>query len=203
MANIKASKRAETQRVLLEAAKSIVLSDGHEAVTVRRVADLTGYSYPIMYHYFKDLNALLWTLRIEMIGDMVMDLKEATPTPTGAHKAALISQIKEIFHLYAQYFFKHPTVFRFFYFHNFSKPEDDQEYAMLEASFTEGWFETFGGLVKLGVLSADAVEIVAKTIIYSLEGMIMLSLSNNGSLTENDVYEELNQLISYLLKMEG
>lgn len=203
MANIKASKRAETQRVLLEAAKSIVLSDGHEAVTVRRVADLTGYSYPIMYHYFKDLNALLWTLRLEMIGDMVMDLKKATPPPTGAHKAALISQIKEIFHLYAQYFFKHPTVFRFFYFHNFSKPEDDQEYAMLEASFTEGWFETFGGLVKLGVLSAEAVEIVAKTIIYSLEGMIMLSLSKNGSLTENDVYEELNQLISYLLKMEG
>lgn len=203
MANIKASKRAETQRVLLEAAKSIVLSDGHEAVTVRRVADLTGYSYPIMYHYFKDLNALLWTLRLEMIGDMVKDLKKATPPPTGAHKAALISQIKEIFHLYAQYFFKHPTVFRFFYFHNFSKPEDDQEYAMLEASFTEGWFETFGGLVKLGVLSAEAVEIVAKTIIYSLEGMIMLSLSKNGSLTENDVYEELNQLISYLLKMEG
>lgn len=203
MANIKASKRAETQRVLLEAAKSIVLSDGHEAVTVRRVADLTGYSYPIMYHYFKDLNALLWTLRLEMIGDMVKDLKEATPPPTGAHKAALISQIKEIFHLYAQYFFKHPTVFRFFYFHNFSKPEDDQEYTLLEASFSEGWFETFGGLVKLGVLSADAVEIVAKTIIYSLEGMIMLSLSKNGSLTENDVYEELNQLISYLLKMEG
>lgn len=203
MANIKASKRAETQRVLLEAAKSIVLSDGHEAVTVRRVADLTGYSYPIMYHYFKDLNALLWTLRLEMIGDMVMDLKKAMPPPTGAHKAALISQIKEIFHLYAQYFFKHPTVFRFFYFHNFSKPEDDQEYTLLEASFTEGWFETFGGLVKLGVLSAEAVEIVAKTIIYSLEGMIMLSLSKNGSLTENDVYEELNQLISYLLKMEG
>ncbi|MCA0386486.1 MAG: TetR/AcrR family transcriptional regulator [Firmicutes bacterium] len=203
MANIKVSKRTETQRVLLEAAKSIVLSDGHEAVTVRRVADLTGYSYPIMYHYFKDLNALLWTLRLEMIGDMVMDLKKATPPPTGAHKAALISQIKEIFHLYAQYFFKHPTVFRFFYFHNFSKPEDDQEYTLLEASFSEGWFETFGGLVKLGVLSADAVEIVAKTIIYSLEGMIMLSLSKNGSLTENDVYEELNQLISYLLKMEG
>jgi len=68
------NKKERTLQEILRAAKAIVHADGHESVTVRHLAAQTGLAYTSLYYYFKDLNALLWTLRLEMIEDMVSEL---------------------------------------------------------------------------------------------------------------------------------
>jgi AcrR family transcriptional regulator len=202
---MKGQKKQQTRQLFIDAAKQIVLSDGHAAITVRRVADITGYTYPILYHYFKDLNALYWDLRLNMIEDMIKALTEVPVQTIESINSPIDDPLKEIlqsFLTYCDYFFDHPNVFRFFYFHDFIKPEGNEDYAHLEQRFAEMWQGTFSRLIAANYMKSEDVAIVAKTLIYAIQGMIMLSLSSNGSLTQEEIHVELEMLVQYLFKQE-
>ena len=53
--NTKADKKEFVKSKFIDAAKSIIFKEGVGAVTVRGVAEMTGYSYATIYHYFSDL----------------------------------------------------------------------------------------------------------------------------------------------------
>ena len=42
---MKQAKKERTQKEIIEAAKDIILDKGHEAITVRYLAEITGYSH--------------------------------------------------------------------------------------------------------------------------------------------------------------
>ncbi|MFA9378771.1 MAG: TetR/AcrR family transcriptional regulator [Lachnotalea sp.] len=120
-------KKSSTINLLMSVAKEIIKKEGYEAVTVRRVASMTQYSYPLLYHYFKDLKSFLWLVRIEMIEDMITDLpyiRDNTKNP--------IEEVKDMFNQYMKYFFKNPTIFKFFYYYPFIKPSEHTDYDELE-----------------------------------------------------------------------
>lgn len=192
---MKQTKKERTQKEIIEAAKDIIHDKGHEAVTVRYLAEVTGYSYTNLYYYFKDMNALLWSLRLNMIEDLITEL-----TSTSFTMDDPVEEILGAFFSYTDYFFRHPNVFRFFYFFPFVQPEGDDSYQKLEHRFQGMWRTSFFKLVQEGILHIYDVEFVAKTIIYSLHGMIMLSFSSNGSINQEVIKEELKQLINYLFK---
>lgn len=48
-----------TRKRLLEAAISIIETDGEDGVRVDRVADLAGFTKPVVYHHFKDREDLV------------------------------------------------------------------------------------------------------------------------------------------------
>jgi AcrR family transcriptional regulator len=191
---MKLTKKQRTQLEIINAAKDIIHDKGHTAITVRHLAEITGYAYTNLYYYFKDLNGLLWALRFNMIEDMIVELS-GNPQPMEDP----VEEILNAFNSYCDYFFEHPNVFRFFYFHPFVKPEDDHSYDDLENRFQGIWQNSFFRLVSEGVLKPSEVELVAKTIIYALQGMIMLSFSSNGTMNNNEIKVELSRLVVYLM----
>ncbi|MBR0600323.1 TetR/AcrR family transcriptional regulator [Sinanaerobacter chloroacetimidivorans] len=190
---MKQTKKERTQKEIIEAAKDIIHDKGHEAVTVRYLAEVTGYSYTNLYYYFKDVNALLWTLRLDMIEDMITEL-----TSISFKKDDPVEEILGAFFCYTDYFFKHPNVFRFFYFYPFVQPEGDDSYQKLEQRFHSMWQTSFIRLIQEGIIQTEDIEVVAKTIIYALQGMIMLSFSSNGATQKEDIKDELIKLVNYL-----
>lgn len=190
---MKQTKKERTQKDIIKAAKNIIHDKGHEAVTVRYLAEETGYSYTNLYYYFKDVNALLWTLRLDMIEDMITEL-----TSVSFKNDDPVKEILGAFFCYTDYFFKHPNVFRFFYFYSFVQPEGDDSYQKLEQRFHSMWQTSFIRLIQEGIIQAEDIEVVAKTIIYALQGMIMLSFSSNGSTKKEDIKDELIKLVNYL-----
>lgn len=190
---MKQTKKERTQKEIIEAAKDIIHDKGHEAVTVRYLAEITGYSYTNLYYYFKDVNALLWTLRLDMIEDMIAEL-----TSIPFMKEDPVEEILDAFFCYTDYFFKHPNVFRFFYFYPFVQPEGDNSYQKLEQRFHSMWQTSFIRLIQENIIQTEDIEVVAKTIIYALQGMIMLSFSSNGDTKKEDIKDELVQLVNYL-----
>jgi len=190
---MKQTKKERTQKEIIEAAKDIIHDKGHEAVTVRYLAEVTGYSYTNLYYYFKDVNALLWTLRLDMIEDMITEL-----TSISFKKDDPVEEILGAFFCYTDYFFKHPNVFRFFYFYPFVQPERDDSYQKLEQRFHSMWQTSFIRLIQEGIMQTEDIEVVAKTIIYALQGMIMLSFSSNGATQKEDIKDELIKLVNYL-----
>lgn len=188
-------KRERTQTEIIQAAKEIIYEKGHEAITVRYLAEITGYSHTNLYYYYKDLNAFFWSLRLEMIEEMVAEL-----TSVSFPNDDPVKEILNVFFRYTDYFFRNPNVFRFFYFYPFVPPKGDDRYQNLEERFGGMWQNSFFRLVQEGVIQANEIEIVAKTIIYSLQGMIMLSFSSNGSAKQEVLKKELVKLVSYLFK---
>ena len=102
---MKQTKKERTQKEIIEAAKDIVLDKGHEAVTVRYLAEVTGYSHTNLYYYFKDVNTLLWILRLDMIEDMITEL-----TSISFKKEDPVEEVLDAFFCYTDYFFKHPNI---------------------------------------------------------------------------------------------
>ncbi len=190
---MKLSKKEQTRKEIIEAAKYVIHNKGHEAVTVRYLAKVTGYSYTNLYYYFKNVDALLWVLRLDMIGDMIDEI-----TATAHTKDEPVEEIISAFFCYMDYFFRHPNVFRFFYFYPFIQPEGDDSYQELEQRFQSIWQTSFFRLTQEGILQAGDIEIVAKTIIYTLQGMMMLHFSSNGPTKEKDIKDELVKVVNYL-----
>lgn len=193
---MKESKRERTQKVIIQAAKAIVHDQGHDAVTVRHLAKAAGYSYTNLYYYYKDQNALLWALRLHMIEDMITELTES-PLPAKNSVDELLYALGS----YVDYFYRHPNVFRFFYFCPFTQPEGDDSYHRLEQRFHGIWRLSFSRLIEEGIIQEKNIDAAAKTIIYTLQGMILLSLSSNDVKKKENIQHELAELVNYIFKI--
>jgi hypothetical protein len=71
------------------------------------------------------------------------------------------------------------------------QPEGDDRYQKLQERFGSIWQTSFFRLTQNGIIRADNIDLIAKTIIYALQGMIMLSLSSNGTLDQESTKKEL------------
>ncbi len=188
-------KRNRTKLYFLQAARDMIVSQGVESVSVRKVADIAGYAYPTLYNYFRDVNDLLFETKAMMILDMVNLLHKEMHAPV---KDTL--DLKSALKAYIQYYLNHPNVFKFFYLYPLKKPEQTSEDAITEPDFGIMWQQAFHSFVISGRLAQKDIEAVAKTLIYAIHGMLMLSFSNNGDLSDtNNLYRDLYQIVDFLL----
>ncbi|MDW7675194.1 MAG: TetR/AcrR family transcriptional regulator, partial [Bacillota bacterium] len=165
-------KKNRIKMYFLDAAKEIIINEGHENVSVRKVADMAGYSYPTMYNYFDDLNGLLWDVKEAMIRDLIELMSKKMMKTTYD-----INGIKKLFRIYVGYYFENPNVFKFFYFHQLNSVYKKIDEAESEINFAQMWQETFKGFVLAGKLQETEIEAVAKLLIYGVHGMLTLCFS--------------------------
>lgn len=189
------SKKERTQNDILKAAKIIVHTKGHDALTVRRLAEVTGFSYTNVYYYFKDLNTLFWALRLDLIEDMMIVLSSFS----SKQKDPIDELVEKLCH-YVNYYFENPNVFRFFYFNSFRQPEHLVTDRSLEDKFSVIWQTSFSRLIKEKVIRPNDVGLVAKAIVYAMHGMVMLHFSSNGQTSFEQVEKELAQTVKLLLR---
>ncbi len=188
-------KRNRTKMYFLQAARDMIVSQGVESVSVRKVADKAGYAYPTLYNYFRDVNDLLFETKAMMILDMVNLLQKEMQAPVKD-----VADLKAAFKAYIQYYLNYPNVFKFFYLYPLKKPEQASEDAIAEPDFGFMWQQAFQSFVISGRLAQKDIEAAAKTLIYAIHGMLMLSFSNNGDLSDtNNLYRDLDQIVDFLL----
>lgn len=187
-------KKERIKMFFLEAAKEIIVEEGVENISVRKVADLAGYSYATIYNYFEDLNELLWDVRNLLIGDIAGYMQKKINEPLYD-----LGGIKKLLKVYMSYYFENPNVFKFFYFYKLIKPSKRVE-ENGGLNFEEIWSQTFKGFVLNGTLQESDIEVISKIFIYSMHGMITISFSYNEELTEEKLNKELEQIIEYVLK---
>ena len=186
-------QNVKVQRVrsyFVEAAKQIILSEGVENVSIRKVADRAGYTFTTIYNYFKDINELLQETKSTMISDVMAYMQTASPEVVSD-----IEDIKKLNRRYIEYYIERPNVFRFFYSYRLHATEETQPIAL---DFGDLYFQTYQSFVAKGVIKEAEVPIIAKTIIYTLHGLLALYFSDNG-MTQQMLYDELDNITGYLL----
>lgn len=78
-------QKATVREAILEAARSIVLKEGWQAVSIRKIADAIGYSLPVVYNHFENKDAILEEFvkkGFEMLSEEMLHTKAQYIEPT-------------------------------------------------------------------------------------------------------------------------
>ena len=191
-------KKLKAERVkqfFAETAKEMIIKEGVSSISVRKVADLAAYSYATMYNHFKNLDELLWYTRNIMIGDIVEHIKENNRT-----EIRDVESIKKLFKTYVDYFIEYPNVFEFLFFHHLDKSGKKVTSIAQEIDFDEMHKATFKYFVLSGKLNIKELEIITKTLVFSIQGMLMTYISNKDDMTEEDIYKSLDDMVNHLFR---
>jgi AcrR family transcriptional regulator len=68
-------QREEAQRAILNATETLLVEEGYEAFSMRRLASLCGYTAPTIYHYFGDKRGLIDALLNERVHRLLARLR--------------------------------------------------------------------------------------------------------------------------------
>ena len=189
-----AKKKSDlVKREFIDAAKAIILRDGVLSVTVRKIAVATGYSYATIYHYFKDLDSLLIAVKERMVEDVMIHMTSAE-TPSFRD----VADIQRMNRMYVQFYLDNPHIYEFFYTYRFTH-ETNPNY---DLRFQDGWALAYESFVKNGVLRKEDVATVAKTIIYTIHGLLALYFSSNG-LTKEALFQDMDDIVEVLFQRRG
>lgn len=72
--------REDTRRAILDAAEALLVEDGVDAFSMRRLADRCGCTAPTLYHYFRDKPGLIHELLEERMQQLVAELHAESPS---------------------------------------------------------------------------------------------------------------------------
>lgn len=183
----------KTQRIkgfFLDAAKQIILREGVEGVSTRKIAEIAGYSYATIYHYFKDIDDLLGETKFLMISDMMVYMQE-----DANFSVRSVADLKELFRHYIQYYLEYPTVFGFFYFYKLPHDNEIQEHF----HFDSLWTGTLHFLVEEQIIKEDEIRDCAITLIYAVHGVLTLFLSGNGP-NAKELFNDVDRIIEFTLR---
>lgn len=186
----KSLKQQRVSMYFVQAAKEIIMTVGVENVSVRKVADMAGYAFSTIYKYYKDLDALLRDVKAVMILDLVAYMQAVTP-----ERIIDINDLKQVNRAYASYYLEHPHVFSFFFSYRLN-PEEAQPFDLPD--FGPIWHMTYDSFVQNGTIVENNIPMIAKTLIYALQGLIALYFAGYG-MTAESFYADLDEITDCLL----
>ena len=94
----------------IDSAKNLLKGEGLKSISVRHVAHHAGYSYATLYHYFKDLNELIFVC----VEDFQKEAEEFIAQKTERQVDGK-DKLKATVQAYAEYFVEYPGVFELFF----------------------------------------------------------------------------------------
>lgn len=102
-------EKAETRRLILEAARELFTTVGYAETTMRGIAERIGYTATTIYHHFVDKDALLCELCASDFADLGRALRAigAVQDP--------IERIRAMGQAYVRFAVEHPAQFRFMF----------------------------------------------------------------------------------------
>ena len=186
-------QKDRNRQYFIEAAKKVVITDGVSNVTVRKIADIAGFSYATIYNYFHDINHLLWHVVMSCIEDVVHSLERHI-----GRKPYTFGRIKEIYREYVEYFLRNPNVFRLIFFHQIGDAPKEFKSNSDEPRLAP---RLLAGLEDPGCrnIEDDEVPILARIITSSIHGMLSLYLSDKTDQTPDDLKQNVDKMLGYLL----
>lgn len=167
-------KELQKQRMMkyfIDAAKTLMKQEDIKDLSVRKIADLAGYSYATLYNYFRDLEHLLW----HVIVDILDELAEKLQMVVQSEEHTGMDKIKESGKIYIHYFLENPNAFRLVFTNNPGIPPEDIVPKLKQP--------TIGGILSKMVYerTEDAAEgaIISEVLIGMIHGQLLFHISLN------------------------
>ncbi len=189
--------RQEMRRLILEAAKSLFLSEGFENVSIRRIAEGIEYSPATVYLYFKDKDEILLALHDEGFRKLLNRFERVKSIPDP------IERLHAIGREYVQFAFENKEFYDLMYIERPLGPLVDcpDDFGML-GEVHKIFFDTIEACIKAGHLPKADVYPAAFTFLAAIHGAMALVIRNRCPKlfhTENEVL--VNQTLEFLMAL--
>jgi len=160
-------RQSQARRVILEAAQELLLDEGIDGFTMRKLARRCGYTAPTIYHYFGDKKGLLDTLLEQLFRGLLTRLEQVPPA------ADPLDSLRAMFREVVRFGLENPKHYRLLHS---ARPEDAGPLPSDEAARrrVEAPLER---LFADGRLRADDVEPVRQALWALLHGLVSLPTS--------------------------
>lgn len=191
----KAIQRKRMERYLIDAAKTIIRDEGADAVTVRKVADLAGYSYTTMYNYFADISELLWYAVADYMEELVA-VVEAAEEEAGYG----LEGLKEVYRAYIGYYLQNPAVYRFAFFKQLGEPPPDVAARLTSGVLGEKQVKALEACAREGLIAPGDIVTVAEMLTGYVHGLLLFYFSERMQLKQEEMMIKMEAGIDFLLK---
>jgi AcrR family transcriptional regulator len=172
----------------------IVLVEGVANLTVRRVAEKAGFSYATLYHYFRNLDDLLWHVTAGFL-DRLLEHLSPLPAPGTATRQDLAA----LFHRYAAYYLEFPQVFELFFFRRVGAPPEElvaessqPRLGILLLRFLEEFADK-------GWITAAQIPALGELISSSVHGQLLMFFSGKTRLSPEGVQANIGSMLDHLI----
>jgi AcrR family transcriptional regulator len=161
------AQRVEARRAILDATEALLVEDGFEAFSMRRLADRCGYTAPSIYHHFGDKQGLIDRLIDERIRRLLARLRRV---PRGRDPEGALRATCEAF---VRFGLQNPTHYQLL-----SAPRPDDSPEPESADALRALFEDpLMQLERSGRLRASGLEEAKQALWVLLHGVISMRSS--------------------------
>lgn len=110
-------ERVRMLALFIHTTREIIDSEGIEQVSIRKIAQHSGYNSATFYSYFKDQDELITISAMSYLEDYCSALAKELKTPRSAYDTYLLT-----WELFGKYAFAYPQVYQRLFFYPHSKP---------------------------------------------------------------------------------
>ena len=186
--NVKKEKKiARMRKYLIETTEDLIHDEGFSAVTLRKIADESGYNTATIYNYFKDLNELLLYSSIKFLKSYNRELSVRLDESMNAMERYIC-----IFRVFCKHTFARPDIYynMFYGKHGKNLGEILKDYYTLFPDELGQYDETVSNMLACGD-------------IFEREHLITIPIAQEGFASDEDVLHLSQQAIfthEYLLR---
>lgn len=160
-------QREEARRAILDATEALLLEEGWDSFSMRRLADRCGYTTPTIYHYFEDKPALIDALLEERFAGLLRRVRRVPRLDDPSDHMRALSRA------FVDFGMRNPTFYRLL---TMPRPEGATPPRSAEAARAV-FEEPIHQLAREERLYNADVEAVTQTAWVLLHGLISLRLS--------------------------
>ena len=99
-------QRADARRAILDATESLLVEEGYESFSIRRLVERCGYTAPTIYHHFGDKPGLLDALLEEVFQKLVRSIRRVPESDDP------IEYLRALARSFVRFGLKNPTHYR-------------------------------------------------------------------------------------------
>ena len=173
--------------------KEMIVQEGVDGVSARKIADIANCSYATIYNYFRDMNDLLWHVVASSMQDMQREFQGME-----SQKNYDIEDLKTLCRRYFEYFCSTPHLFTFFFFRDIGLPPPE-----LAGSVSPPFVVPLAMRILEQSLQGASQEEIASycgLITEALHGKMLFVFSNKEDLPRQEIANTIDTMVDLILR---
>ncbi len=169
------SENGDLRRRILDTARHLLVQEGYQDLSMRKIANAIGYSATSIYLYFDSKDALLHTL----IHEGMMGLRDQLKETAAQHPDAPVGRLRALCRCFVDFGLENPEYYEIMFQ---LRPERMERYPPEKYREARENLDFFARAleegVEEGIFEVDDIKVSASTVWASLHGTISLLLAD-------------------------
>lgn len=185
-------KEKRKRGYFIEAAKEIILTEGIESLSVKRIADDAGFSPGTLYNYFKDLNTLLFHCILSFFDDCKEEVLERIDDELSAKEKSINLAL-----YYSEYYIENPNVYKLIFFMDLGEIPRESGYTPEIIKISK---DTLLNYMKETNKDEETTDIVVGIISNIIHGNLMFYIKGRSPIDKKDLLKKIENEVRFVLE---